>query len=102
MRLEDVVLLLFGLGLACAVAVAFPVRAAPLAVAVDESVTVTLHDEPCALPAVSNLPHRATWVEKGATHEGCWGSNGQIVMAYFADRSVVAIPLRSFQKAQGV
>lgn len=68
-----------------------------------DGVRVLLHDEPCAMNQVSNLPRRATWIEGGKTFEGCWGfrPNEGVVLAFFSDKTVVAIPLRAFVKVQG-
>ena len=78
---------------------AMPVHAKSIAVNTQQpGVTVLLTDEPCAITdKVSNLPNRATWNEKGVTHEGCWGAYGNTVMAFFADLSVVAIPAHTFR-----
>jgi hypothetical protein len=73
-------------------------QAAPLAEAVSEGVTVTLTDEACALTAVSNLPLRATWDEGVKRFEGCYGASGALVVAYWDDRSVTAIPVRAFKR----
>ena len=78
------------------------VQAAPVATAGDDSVVVTLTDEPCALPAVANLKLRATWTEKGVTHEGCFAVSQGLAMFYFADRTVVAIPVQAFTRVTGV
>jgi hypothetical protein len=62
-----------------------------------QTVEVVLHDEPCALEAIANLPKRATWTEPGKTYEGCWGPDPHlpIVQVYWSDRTVVAIPRRA-------
>lgn len=67
-----------------------PTHAAPIAKAGDDNVVVTLTDEPCALPAVSNI------------HEGCYAVGRGLAMFYFADRTVVAIPVQAFQRVTGV
>jgi len=74
-------------------------EAAPIAMATGQGVQIMLTDEACALPAVKNLAGRITWVERGKTTEGCYGVSGVIVIAYFADLTVVLIPLREFAKA---
>lgn len=80
-----------------------PANAAPVALMSDGQVTITLTDEPCKLPAVSNLQHRATWVEKGKTYQGCWGiSPFNLVMIYSDDRSVAVVPVSLFSRATGV
>src|SRR4051812_22254593 len=58
---------------------------------------VVLHDEPCALDAIANLPKRATWTERGKVYEACGGPDPPlpIVQVYWSDRTVVAIPLRA-------
>lgn len=67
-----------------------------------DGIVVTLTNEKCALPAVSNLPVRATWAEKGKTHEGCYGVSFGNVLMYFDDRTVVSLPSRHFQPARGI
>ena len=65
---------------------------------------VTVYTEPCAVPAVGNLPKRATWQEKGKTYEGCAGQHPMfpILIFYFSgDRSVVVVPVEMFQKVTG-
>jgi len=58
---------------------------------------IVLYSEPCALPAVVNLPHRAEWTTRGETFAGCWAINvfGYVVM-YFDDRTAAAIPAKLF------
>lgn len=91
--------------LACALAAgcATPVvaPAAPVAEVAQNGVAVRLFREPCTLAgAVSNLPYRATWEQGGRTFEGCYTvQHGTVVVAYFDDRSVVAIPLSLFRAA---
>lgn len=59
---------------------------------------ITLTDEPCAVSAVANLPFRATWWEAGKTFEGCYGysSSDGLILAYFDDKTVVALPVQIF------
>ena len=79
-----------------------PAVPAPVAVSQGEGVTVTLHDEPCKLTAVVDLPSRATWTEGGATLEGCYGvhSAGPVVL-YFTDRSIALLPRSAFIPLSG-
>lgn len=65
--------------------------AKPVAQASQGGITITLHDDPCKSEAVSNLPYRITWTEKGKTFEGCFTVNQGIVVAYFTDDKTVAI-----------
>lgn len=70
--------------------------------AMDE-VVVMLHDEPCALAAVTGGQyHRARWIEKGVPVEGCWGlariPGNTTVIFYFADRTIAAIPASAFTR----
>lgn len=78
-------------------------QAVPIAQANQEGVQITLTDEDCKLPAVANLKKRATWTEKGRTYEGCYGGHPYfpIVMAYFSDKTVVALPLEIFTALRG-
>lgn len=68
-----------------------------------EGVRVVLHNDKCTLDAVTNLPYKATWEEKGKTFQGCWGPRPDmgVVVAYFDDRTAVAIPLQAFSRLQG-
>lgn len=79
------------------------VIAAPIAEAVagDGSVKVILTDEPCALSAIVNLGKRVTWAERGGVIEGCYGIGNGLVLCYFADRTVVAIPSSVFNRVSG-
>jgi hypothetical protein len=68
-----------------------------------ETVTLTLHSEPCQIKEVSNLPRRATWEEKGKVIEGCWQLFGHSVGLYFIDdRTVGVAPAEAFKKVVGV
>lgn len=80
------------------------VHAAPIYQAEQGGVRVVLTDEDCKLPQVSNLTKRATWTEDGKTFEGCYGGHPMfpIVMAYFSDKSVVALPVEMFVRVTGV
>ena len=72
--------------------------AAPVAVAGNSEVTVTLTDENCALSAVKNLPYRATWVEAKGSFEGCYDVRRTVVVIYFEDQQVIIVPLEAFRK----
>ena len=94
-----------GLGVICLivlVAVATSAHAAPMAEASEDGAKITLTDEACKLTAVSNLKHRATWQEKGKTYEGCYGVHpAGLVLAYFADKTVVVLSVQAFTKVSG-
>lgn len=95
---------LAGVGLTAALLIAFyprQSRADPIAqAAAGNGVQVVLHSEPCALKEITNLPNRATWTEAGASFEGCFGVRPEtgVVIAYFTDKTVVAIPNRRIRK----
>lgn len=76
----------------------------PIFKAENEGVAITLYDEPCELAAVSNLPFKAVWIEKGKTFQGCWGARTEVglVVAYFDDRTVGLIPIQALKKVVGV
>lgn len=88
------------LGIALILLLAAPhAIAKPIAMLTDESgVSITVFDEKCALAAVSNLPGRATWTEKGKTFEGCVGVTpfGVLTFYFEGDKSVVIIPIQAF------
>ena len=64
---------------------------------------IVLTDEPCKLD-VENLKFRATWTEKGKTFEGCWGARVDtgVILGYFSDKTVVALPIQAFTKVSGI
>lgn len=77
-------------------------QAEPIYRAEANDAVVVLHDDPCAQDAVVNLKKRATWTEKGKTFEGCWGvTTFGVVVMYFDDKTVSAIPVPVFVKVQG-
>lgn len=83
--------------------VALPAHADIFAVAVHENLRVTLTDEPCALTdQVTNLPKRVIWEDGKQKIEGCFGVIGPVVVAYFADKTVVAVPVEAFVRASGI
>lgn len=77
--------------------------AGPLFQAEAEGVKVVLTDDDCRLPAVENLKKRAFWHEKGKVYEGCFAAHPQfpIIMAYFADKTVVVLPVEMFVPVRG-
>ena len=82
----------------------FPTKsvAAPIAIGEHDGIKIVLFDEPCKLDAVTNLPRRATWTEGGKTFEGCFGvMGGAVVVGYFSDRTVAAIPAQAFVRVSG-
>ena len=93
--------LVVGLFLAMAMA---PVFAEPVFQGQGQGVTITIYNEPCKLEAVSNLPFRATWEEKGKVTEGCIAPRPEVgvVVGYFADRSIALMPIEMFQRLTGV
>ena len=78
-------------------------NALPLFQAEADGVRIVLTDEDCRLPAVENLKKRAIWHEKGKVYEGCFGAHPvyPIIMAYFADKTVVVLPVEVFTPVQG-
>lgn len=90
---------MIGIALAVGVVVA---HAEPLFRVSAEGSTVVLHSEDCKLD-VKNLRKRATWTENGVVTEGCYGGHPQwpIVLFYFADKTVVVIPMELFQRVSG-
>ena len=69
-----------------------------------QDLTITLHDDVCALKSeITNLPRRVVWKHKNETVEGCWGFSEQfgLVLLYFADKTATAIPSQIFQRVSG-
>lgn len=100
---------LFLIAIACGLAAALVLvlfatiaSASVIAMASDGGVVVSLTDEPCALPTVTNLPLRATWLEKGKVTEGCYGLANGIIMSYWGDLTVTAVPVEAFRKAGAI
>lgn len=77
---------------------------APFAVHEVDGTRIELYREKCKLPDVENLPHHAVWTEKGVVFTGCWGHNPNIgiVLSYWSDKTVTAIPAQVFRKVTGV
>jgi hypothetical protein len=73
--------------------------AAPIAAATAPGVTVTLFSDKCKLPAVKNLPLRATWTQDGKTVEGCFGgfTEANAIGIYFEDGTVAVIPAQAIK-----
>ena len=66
-----------------------------------QDLTITLHDDVCALKSeVTNLPRRVVWKHKNEIVEGCWGLIEQfgLVSLYFADKTATALPAPLFIK----
>lgn len=78
--------------------------AGPIYQAEEGGVRVVLTDEPCKFESVVQLPKRATWTENGKTFEGCYGGHPifPIVLCYFSDKSIVALPVEMFKRVVGV
>ena len=74
-------------------------NAAPIAAATAPGVTVTLFSDKCKLPAVKNLPLRATWTQDGKTIEGCFGgfTEANAIGIYFEDGTVAVIPAQAIK-----
>jgi hypothetical protein len=94
---------LFGIAALVLVVAATGAYAAPLYEAKDDKLLIVLTDEPCNLPEVANLKHRATWTEKGKTFQGCYAIHPAVpfVLAYFEDKTVVLFPAEVFQRVPG-
>lgn len=80
------------------------VLSTPVYSAEADGARIVLTDEDCKLDAVKNLKYRATWTEKGKEFEGCWSArvDAGVVMAYWADKTVVVIPIQAFEKVTGI
>lgn len=75
----------------------------PFIAAENGGVRIVVHSEKCQLKTVENLPKRATWTEKGKTTEGCAGyvQEMEVVLFYWADRTVSVLPAPVFTKVVG-
>lgn len=103
--------LIAALGALCLVvlvllAATWPTKANALPIAqtvTQDGQKIVLTDEECRLDAVKNLKHRATWTENGKVYEGCYGVHpAGVVLGYFADKTVVMIPVQTFTQVIGV
>jgi hypothetical protein len=76
----------------------------PMVKANVQGIEITVYTEDCTLKnVVSNLPKRATWVEKGKTFEGCAGATQfGVLIFYFNDKTVAVVPVEHFAKVTGV
>jgi len=94
--LPFIVLLLAGCANAQPITLPTPVVATLMA----ENVSIILSREPCAIPAVANLPYRALWITKatGAAHDGCYDlrQGAATVLFYFDDRTILLLPTHIF------
>ena len=74
--------------------------AEPIAQVERGSIKVIIYSDKCSLEAVSNLPFRATWIENGEITEGCVDLDVKMKLLkfYFADRTVVTMPMHYFSK----
>lgn len=77
--------------------------AEPVLQAQANGVTITIYDEKCSHPEVTNLPLRATWAQDGKVFDGCVGAfQGFGVAAfYFDDKTVAVVPLELFTRLVG-
>ena len=82
---------------------AAPTYAEVVAVARSDTVTLSLTDEACDVPHVTNLKLKAVWTDSKGDINGCWGSQieGMLIVIYFDDGSVMGVPTRAFQKVTG-
>jgi hypothetical protein len=91
-----IVLLLAGCANAQPITLPTPIVATLMA----ENVSIILSREPCAIPAVANLPYRALWITKrtGVAHDGCYDlrQGTATVLFYFDDRTILLLPTHVF------
>jgi len=79
-------------------------KAAPVMQAAAGDVAIVLHDEPCAIDAVGGEKYfRAQWIASTGAVEGCWGlvpvtPQLRVVVFYFADRTIAAVPASMFTR----
>lgn len=77
-------------------------RSEPIeSLAAPNGLSVVLHNDDCNLKhLITNLPHKAVHTdEKGVVTEGCWGPHFGLVMLFYADKTVGAIPRNWFSPA---
>jgi hypothetical protein len=97
MRALSVIILLF---VGCANAQPITLPTPVVATLMAENVSIILSRQPCAIPAVANLPYRALWITKatGAAHDGCYDlrQGTATVLFYFDDRTILLLPTHIF------
>jgi hypothetical protein len=77
-------------------------QAKPTHIAQEGGITITIHDDKCALSSVSTLPLRVTWKENGKAFEGCVGQHpAGILILYFTDGSIVLMSTQMFSRVTG-
>lgn len=91
------------LAAALAILLLKPAKADPMVAVEQGSVRITVYSEKCEMDEVKNLPNRATWLENGKTIEGCAQVFPQVglVLFYFADKTVVPVPMQMFKQVFG-
>ena len=84
--------------------VATSVYADPVMQLTEGDLQIVLHDSPCKLKDVVNLPRKAVWMEKGKTFEGCWGvrPDAGAVIFYFEDKTVGLAPMQAFKRTTSI
>lgn len=87
---------------ALALLVPLSLPAAPIAQAITTNEVITLFSEKCTLPAVTNLPYRATHVEGTRSLEACYGVIHGVVFLYSEDGFVFGVPEQHFRAASGI
>lgn len=79
-----------------------PAKAEAIAATEQGGVRIVLYSEKCAIKGVANLPHRASFHENGKTYEGCAGmSPFGLILFYFSDETVFAVPVDAFSRLRG-
>ena len=78
--------------------------AEPLAQLDRDGERIVIYSEPCELKArVVNLPHRAEWTAVGRVFKGCWAlSTLGLIILYFDDMTVTAVPAQSFSTVREI
>lgn len=63
-------------------------------------IRVVVYDEDCRLDAIKNLKWKAVWFENGKEIEGCAGAKDEyeVVIIYFADKTIAVIPMFAFRR----
>lgn len=67
----------------------------------DASLSLVLYDDPCRLTRYIELPYRAVHTLNGKVTEGCWRPHFGIVLLYYKDRTLGAVPRNLFDKVTG-
>ena len=79
------------------------VLSSPYAVMNKGGVVITLNDDPCTLPFLTDSYKTAKWEQEGKVFNGCWTVNGLgIVLIWMNDKSMSGVPGYLFKRVEAI